>query len=137
METKEIVTRTSTIHIEANGIVRVTIMPGMVQTLEDAKENAVAIDKLVQSQDFLALIDLRYMKSQDREAREFYTQPGHKPRLIAVALLIGSPMSRVIGNLYMGFNKSDISARLFTSETEAFKWLETFAVTSTNQDYSH
>lgn len=128
METQELLTRTSTIRLESNTLVRVTILPGAVQTLDDAKENGAAMDKIMQGRQFRALVDLRQMKSQDREAREYYTQPGHTPGLVAIALLIGSPMSRVIGNLYMGFTKSDIPTRLFTSDADALQWLETFPI---------
>lgn len=128
METQEILTRTSTIRLESKRLVRVTILPGVVQTLADAKENGMVMDNIMQGRQFRALVDLRQMKSQDREAREYYTQPGHTPGLVAIALLIGSPMSRVIGNLYMGFTKSDIPTRLFTSDADALQWLETFPV---------
>jgi hypothetical protein len=128
METQELLTRTSTIRLESNTLVRVTILPGAVQTLDDAKENGMGMEKIMQGRQFRALVDLRQMKSQDREAREYYTQPGHTPGLVAIALLIGSPMSRVIGNLYMGFTKSDIPTRLFTSDADALQWLETFPI---------
>ena len=128
MDMHEVATRTSTIRKESDSLVRVVILPGAVQTLADAQENRTVMDRLITGRRFRALIDLRQMKSQDREAREYYTQPQHTPGLVAIALLIGSPMSRVIGNLYMGFNKSDIPTRLFTSEAEAITWLETFPV---------
>ncbi|HEY0602681.1 MAG TPA: STAS/SEC14 domain-containing protein [Herpetosiphonaceae bacterium] len=128
MESQEFVTRTSTIRLESNSLVRVTILPGAQQALDDARENGGVMQKIMQGRQFRALVDLRQMKSQDREAREYYTQPGHTPGLVAIALLIGSPMSRVIGNLYMGFSKSDIPTRLFTSEAEALQWLETFPI---------
>jgi hypothetical protein len=44
----------------------------------------------------------------------------------AVALLMGSPVSRVLGNLYLGLNKPPIPTRLFTSEEEAKVWLRSF-----------
>ncbi|HEY0734977.1 MAG TPA: hypothetical protein VGD69_08730 [Herpetosiphonaceae bacterium] len=128
METQEFVTRTSTICLESNSLVRVTILPGAHQALDDARENGMIMRNIMQGREYRALVDLRQMKSQDREAREYYTQPGHTPGLVAIALLIGSPMSRVIGNLYMGFSKSDIPTRLFTSEAEALRWLETFPI---------
>jgi hypothetical protein len=44
----------------------------------------------------------------------------------AAALLIGSPLTRAIGNFFMGLNKPLIPTRLFTSETEALAWLKGF-----------
>ena len=48
----------------------------------------------------------------------------------AVALLIGSPMSRVIGNFYLGFNRPQTPTRLFTDTDEAEAWLRTFLPTT-------
>lgn len=128
METEEIVTRTSRVWMEAGRMVRITASPGVVQTLADAKDDVHVFDRLSQGRPFTALLDIRQLKSQEREAREFYSQPGHTPGLVAIAILIGSPMSRVIGNFFMGFNKSDIPARLFTSEPEAIAWLQEFPI---------
>ncbi|MBV9791182.1 MAG: hypothetical protein JOZ51_23510 [Chloroflexi bacterium] len=128
METHEVVTRTSTVRMEAGRMIRITALPNVVQTLDDAKGDVQIFDQLSQGQPFTALLDIRQLKSQEREAREFYSQPGHTPGLVAIAILIGSPMSRVIGNFFMGFNKSEIPARLFTSEDEALTWLAAFPV---------
>jgi hypothetical protein len=35
-------------------------------------------------------------------------------------------MSRVIGNFFIGFSRTNIPTRLFTSEAEAIDWLKTF-----------
>jgi hypothetical protein len=43
-----------------------------------------------------------------------------------VALLVGSPMSRAIGNFFIGLNKPLIPTRLFVSEPEALAWLRGF-----------
>jgi hypothetical protein len=42
----------------------------------------------------------------------------------AFAIIIQSPLSRVIGNFFMGLNKPRVPARLFKSEKEAVKWLK-------------
>ncbi|MBV9791181.1 MAG: STAS/SEC14 domain-containing protein [Chloroflexi bacterium] len=123
MEAEEIVIRTSTVRMESQGLVRITHHPGAVQTLDDAQAIAAVVNTLMQGQQGKLLIDMRRIKSQDREVREYYTQQGYTIGLQAVAILIGSPVSRVIGNLYIGFNKSEIPTRLFTSEAEAIAWL--------------
>ena len=45
---------------------------------------------------------------------------------LAVALVIDSPLSRVLGNFFLGFNRPETPARLFTSVDEARAWLNTF-----------
>ncbi|HEY0734978.1 MAG TPA: hypothetical protein VGD69_08735 [Herpetosiphonaceae bacterium] len=135
MESEEILTRTARIRMEAGRMIRVTALPDVVQTLADAQTDAGVFDKLGQRKPFTVLLDLRKLKSQEREAREFYSQPGHTPGLVAVAILIGSPMSRVIGNFFMGFNKSNIPARLFTSEADAIGWLKELPLSSDDQNH--
>ena len=51
--------------------------------------------------------------------------PSRRAR-VAIALLVGSPLSRVIGNFFVGLNRSTFPLRLFTSEEEAIAWLRTF-----------
>lgn len=133
MEGEEVVIRTSTIRMEAQGLVRITHHPGAVQTLDDAQATSAVVNNLIGGQQVRLLIDMRRIKSQDREVREYYTQQGYAIGLQAVAILVGSPVSRVIGNLYIGFNKSNIPTRLFTSEAEAIAWLQEFPLSSDDQ----
>lgn len=133
MEGEEVVIRTSTIRMEAQGLVRITHHPGAVQTLDDAQATSAVVNNLIGGQQVRLLIDMRRIKSQDREVREYYTQQGYAIGLQAVAILVGSPVSRVIGNLYIGFNKSNIPTRLFTSEAEAIAWLKEFPLSSDDQ----
>jgi hypothetical protein len=133
METEEIVTRTSRVRLEADMVARVTIFPGAIQTLADAKENVQALEAVSQGRPFRALTDIREMKSQDRDARAFYSDPSHTESLVAVAILVGSPVSRLIGNFFMGFNKSSTPTRIFTSEAEAIAWLKEFPLSTDDQ----
>jgi hypothetical protein len=122
--------------MESQGLVRITHHPGAVQTLDDAKATVAVVNTLIQGQQVSLLIDMRRIKSQDREVREYYTQQGYTIGLQAVAILVGSPVSRVIGNLYIGFNKSDIPTRLFTSEPEAIAWLKEFSIAIADANHS-
>ena len=45
----------------------------------------------------------------------------------ATALLIDSPVSRVIANFFMGLNRPLSPTQMFTDETEAMRWLRTFS----------
>jgi len=70
------------------------------------------------------LVDLRQLKSQSAEARAELAGPRAVRVSRAVALLIGSPLSRVVGNFYLRFNRPETPTRLFSSEEEARAWLE-------------
>ncbi|NTW03029.1 MAG: STAS/SEC14 domain-containing protein [Oscillochloris sp.] len=124
MEPNEIVTRTAITRMEPGNLVRATTRSNVDQVLVDAQANLDAIAQVTQGQSFTLLVDMRQIKSQDREAREHYI---HKmtPGLRATAILIGSPMSRIIGNLFLGFSRGSVPTKIFTSEDEALAWLRT------------
>ena len=46
--------------------------------------------------------------------------------LTAAALIIANPVSRIIGNFFMGLNKTAFPFQLFTNQEEALKWLKSF-----------
>lgn len=43
-----------------------------------------------------------------------------------MALLIGSPVSRMIGNFFLGINRLRVPVRLFSDEAEALEWLKRY-----------
>ena len=67
---------------------------------------------------------MRAVRSIDRDARACYAQA--PPSVSALALLVGSPLSRAIGNFFIGFNKPAVPTRLFSSEVDAIPWLGGF-----------
>ena len=124
---QQIVTRTGTLYLDADGIIRGTINPGAEQTLEDAIENVQASSAVGLGKRRPLLVDMRPIKSQTREARTYYTGPEGTRCFTAAAVLVDSPVSRLIANFLLGFNKSaTVPSRLFTSEPEAIEWLKTF-----------
>lgn len=69
---------------------------------------------------------MRDIKSMDREARRFFAGPECAKAESAAALVIGSPITKAIGNFFLGLNKPIIPTRLFTNEADAIVWLKTF-----------
>ena len=74
------------------------------------------------------LVDMRRVRSIDRAARVHYVSPESALRTLAVGILVGSPLSRVVGNFFIGLNKAPIPTRLFSAEPEALRWLQGFIV---------
>ena len=93
---------------------------------DDARENLAVILRLVKGHRAPVMVDLRRIRSQSAEARSVFA--GHEATRVtlALALLIDSPISRVLGNFYLGFNKPQTPSRLFNSVREADAWLRTF-----------
>jgi hypothetical protein len=54
----------------------------------------------------------------------FANDPVHLQTYSACALLVGSAVSKVLANFFMGLNKPKKPTRMFTSQDEAIHWLE-------------
>ena len=65
------------------------------------------------------LVDMRYVSKVDRPARE------HFSKATAVALLVGSAVSKVVANFIIGMHRMPVPTRMFTDETAALAWLGT------------
>ena len=99
---------------------------GAEETLDDARANVALCLRRNAGGRRPLLVDLRQVKTQTAEARAYLAGAEGLRVSQAVGLLIGSPVSRVVGNLYLGLNKPTIPTRLFTSEEEAQAWLRGF-----------
>jgi hypothetical protein len=66
------------------------------------------------------------MNSITKEAREYYAGEEAGEAIKATALLIKSPVAKVLGSLFLGINKPKVLLKLYTSEKEAIEWLKGF-----------
>jgi hypothetical protein len=123
---ESITTRTAKIWLREDGIVQAVSFPNSYQTLEDAQVNAAALARMGQEKPRPWLIDIRLGQGVDRPARVYYSSAAVARFTRAVALLIGSPVSRVVANFFIGLNKQLVPTQLFTSEEQAVTWLQTF-----------
>ena len=94
--------------------------------LADAVECVRASPAITGMRRVPALIDLRWLRSQSSEARDYFSAPEALLVSNAVALLVGSPLSRAIGNFYLGFNRPNVPTRIFNEESAALEWLQSF-----------
>jgi len=112
--------------LREDGIVHAVTKPGAEMTLADAREQIAAIGKIGRGKGLPLLVDFKNIKSQDRGARTYFAGEEAAKAVTACAILLSSPLSRVIGNFYMGLNKPVTPTKLFTSESKAIEWLEEY-----------
>lgn len=117
-------TRTGTLEVREDGILHARTAPGSLVTLADARENLASLPDRPDHGKQLLMVDLRGMTGMTREARQFYASEEAAKALAAIALIVGSPLSRMIGSFFLGFNKPRMPLRLFTSEQQAVRWLK-------------
>jgi len=118
----EVVTRTARIWVDADGIMRHVCTAGSEHALADAEEAVAAYGRIWGGVLRPLVVDLSTVKSIDRAARIHYSTQSF-PYVSAVALVVGSPLSRMIGNFFLGLNPSTLPVKLFRSEPQAEAWL--------------
>lgn len=123
---KRVVTHNTEIWLDEQGIIHTELQEGMHVTLEDAQAHIQAGLNITGGEKCPVLVDLRKIKSMERGARAFYAGSNTTRIEKAVAILIGSPIGQVIGNFFIGLNRSSVPTRLFTSEGEALNWLKEY-----------
>lgn len=126
MENEVFITTITKVWMGEDGIGRSVVLPNVVITLDAAREHIAACTKSSNGKCVPVFFDLRNIKSVDRQAREYFASEAVCKISKASAVLIGSPVSRVIGNFFIGLNKPSYPVKLFTSEKKAIKWLRSF-----------
>jgi len=109
-----------------DGIARTIVKEGLEIGIKEALENTTAVSSLFKGKNFPLLVDSRDIKYITKEARDHFSMRNRESVVNALAILIHSPLSRIIGNFFMGLNKPRVPARLFTSEEEALLWLKKY-----------
>lgn len=115
--------------IDKRGFILTIVVRGAEIQLEDARWNTNKVIEISGGSNFPILVDLREIKSISKEARDHFSMRGRKPNVTAIAMLVASPVSSVIGNFFLGLNKPIVPTRLFTKENEAILWMKKYTET--------
>ena len=108
------------------GFIHTRVKAGAIISLDDAKANTEAVQKLSGENTFPILVDIREINSITREARSHFSMRGRKAAVNAIAMIISSPTSIFIGNIYLLINRPTVPTQLVGSEKDAVTWLTTF-----------
>ena len=115
------------VRLYGNGIMHQTYVDGAELTIEDStleleiyrKEYCTEVKRPI-------LVDINNIKTVSKESRGIYSSEETAECISAAALLIGNPVSRIMGNFYLGINKTLMPVKMFTSSEDAISWLITF-----------
>jgi hypothetical protein len=72
------------------------------------------------------IVDISNIKTVSKESRNIYSSDEMGDTISAAALIVSNPVSRIMGNFYMGISKTKMPVRMFTRVDEAKKWLKDF-----------
>jgi len=109
-----------------DGIARTKVKPQAEVTIKESLENSFAVNNLFTTKKFPLLIDARQIKSISKEARDNFSIRNRSTNINSFAVIIESPLSRIIGNFFMGLNKPSVPAKLFNNEQDAIIWLKQY-----------
>ena len=118
-------TATAHIRMRHDGIMCVTIVSGSEQTSTDVAENIAHVATLNKGKKCPILIDITESKGIDREGRHYAASDEVSKHITGMAVLIKSPFSRVMGNLWLKTTQPSFPTQLFMSKQKAFEWLLT------------
>ena len=116
-------TQCCTFRLDPRGFVHATMRDAARFELHDAREAVAVTWKVAGEVRRPVLVDIRGVRSQTREAREYFMSEEAAERVVAVALLAASPLSRMLGNFFLRVGAHRIPTRLFTREEAACDWL--------------
>ena len=119
---EEIQVEGATIRRRENGVIDVILARNADVTVESSRAMNAAIHELT-DRPSPVLTDIRAMRSTGILQMRY----ANDAEVIAVteklAVLVASPVSRMIGNMFLGLAKPPYPTRLFTDEGEAVAWL--------------
>jgi hypothetical protein len=110
--------------LRPDGIVQLVWVRRTAMVLEDAIAATEAMAQLTGGRRSPLLVDSHDIGPQDRPARTEFARRGDL--VSAVALIVGTPLSRLMGNFFLSVSKPVAPTRLFDDEASALAWLQAF-----------
>jgi hypothetical protein len=75
---------------------------------------------------FAVIVDIRGMQSITDGARKIAANKNLEHIYSALAIVIGSPATRIVANFFVQFHKPPRPTRIFTDPGEALNWLRKY-----------
>ena len=119
-------TRTHEGFLGEDGIIYVKAYDNLTHNIQDGIAVSGIYQKLSEGKKRPVVCDMSQIKGIDRECREYYAGEEHNAEYIAIALVVKSKISRVIGNFFLGINKPINPTTLVDSVEDGVTWANKF-----------
>ena len=91
----------------------------------NAAKRILTLARFCKDQESLWLmVDISHIKSIDKAAREFFSKKEILGQTKAMALIANSTMHKIIGNIFITFEKPSIPCMIFSKKSDALVWLQ-------------
>lgn len=125
MNVKKTETKTSVIIFDpSEGFLRVSSKPNCEIELTDAQHDFNEAAKLTNNTKVPVLADSRNYTEHTKEVRDFYASKEMAKSITAMAVLVDSLPTRIIGNFFIMTSRPHFPTKLFTKEDVAIAWLK-------------
>jgi len=111
-----------TVRLREDGIVDLVLAEQVEVTVERAKAMNAAIREVCDGPSPI-FADVRGMRAAGIPTLRYTAGPEAARVTSKLAMFVGSPVGRMIGNVFMGMWKPPFPTRLFTDEEQARAWL--------------
>lgn len=127
MEQNKHKTSQGEVWMDTDGILHQAYPPGTEINMEDSLQE-LEIYKTHYCKEKMRpiIVDISNVKKVSKESRDIYSSEEMGNILTAAALIVNNPVSRILGNFYMGISKTKMPIRIFSRSDEAKKWLVDF-----------
>ena len=111
--------------LRPDGILYTEGAKGLVMDLEMAQRCTDITNELQNYQAKPLMCDLTNINKMSKECRLWFSGDEHAKTYTKCALIIGNPISRILGNFFIGLSKPNSKpVKLFKTQAEAIKWLK-------------
>ncbi len=111
--------------VNEGGVIWMRFKPCEVHTLEDAIAVVETHNTLAGETPAPVIADIREVSvGADRQAREYYVSEESSRLKLGMAMLVKSPMQRMLGNVFFRINRPPYPSKMFSDEAKALVWLD-------------
>ena len=114
-----------TAYLREDGLLVYRAVPGLVIDHTVANQ-VIEIGLQIVDEPKPTMVLMQDMARVDREARAMFASDLYTRLCSQTALVVGSPVSRVIGNFFVGLNRPRHLFRIFDDPALAIEWLRGF-----------
>lgn len=109
-----------------SGILSCIVQDGAYLELEDGQDILNGVRDIFNGKKFPVLVDMRKATGASSECRRIFQGKEIAQYQSACALIVDSPITNLLGNFFLGLNKTEFPTRLFSDSDKAQQWLKSF-----------
>lgn len=110
--------------LRPDGIVQIECRANTTLGIDEAKLSTSMVQQLIGHEPRPLLCDLTHVVKMTQDCRKHFAGKEHAQVFTRCALIINNPISKIIGNFFLGANKPLRPTRLFTNVEDGIQWLK-------------